>query len=120
MSVDDLDHLYMESPQFEATIGFWQALGYEVAAEWGEDGHRACRLVAGEAAVVLAEGDKPIPPTVHMSVQDAEGMNQSLAGAEHVDVVTPLEDTHWGTRWIRVRDPDGNIYALESKASGGE
>jgi catechol 2,3-dioxygenase-like lactoylglutathione lyase family enzyme len=114
VSVEDLDHLYMESPQFEATIAFWRSIGFEVAAEWGEDGHRACRLTSNEAVVVLAEGEAPVPPTVHFGISAPEAMQERLAADEHVDVVTPLEDTHWGTRWIRVRDPDGNVYALES------
>ena len=34
----------------------------------------------------------------------------NLTARENVEVVTPLEDTQWGTRWIRVQDPDGNLY----------
>jgi uncharacterized glyoxalase superfamily protein PhnB len=29
-----------------------------------------------------------------------------------VDVVTPFEDTHWGTREMTVRDPDERIWRL--------
>jgi len=28
-------------------------------------------------------------------------------------VVTPLSHTHWGSRWIRVADPDGRVHPLE-------
>lgn len=31
-----------------------------------------------------------------------------------VDVVTPFEDTHWGTREMTVRDPDGRIWRLQA------
>ena len=33
-----------------------------------------------------------------------------------VDVVTPFEDTHWGTREMTVRDPDGRIWRLQALA----
>jgi len=45
---------------------------------------------------------------------DAEALDAKLAAADAVDVISPLENTHWGTRLIRVRDPDGNLYALEA------
>jgi uncharacterized glyoxalase superfamily protein PhnB len=33
-----------------------------------------------------------------------------------VDVVTPFEDTHWGTKEMTVRDPDGRIWRLQAAA----
>ncbi|MDP2623623.1 MAG: hypothetical protein Q8Q29_07500 [Actinomycetota bacterium] len=35
-----------------------------------------------------------------------------------VEVTAPLEATHWGTRWIRVREPEGRIFALEEAPEG--
>ena len=35
-----------------------------------------------------------------------------------VDVEQPLSSTHWGTRWIRVRDPEGRIFCLEEAQAG--
>jgi hypothetical protein len=31
-----------------------------------------------------------------------------------VEVVTPFEDTHWGTREMTIRDPDGRIRRLQA------
>jgi uncharacterized glyoxalase superfamily protein PhnB len=31
-----------------------------------------------------------------------------------VDVATPFENTHWGTREMTVRDPDGRIWRLQA------
>ena len=39
----------------------------------------------------------------------------AIGSAAAVDVISPLEDTHWGTRCIRVQDPDGNLYVLEAR-----
>ena len=117
MSIHSLDHVYVETRQFEKTVQFWESLGFAVAAQWGEGTHRACRLVSEKAAVVLAEADaagSPQSPTVHFGMADPERVAESLAAAKGVEIVTPLENTHWGTKWIRVQDPDGNLYCLES------
>ncbi len=61
--------------------------------------------------MVLAE----IPPdrdpefSVFFALDDADGF---VPGA-NVEVETALTETHWGTRWVRVRDNDGRIYSLE-------
>ena len=31
-----------------------------------------------------------------------------------VEVVTPFEDTHFGTREMTVRDPDGRLWSLQA------
>ncbi|QCX74494.1 hypothetical protein C9F11_03955 [Streptomyces sp. YIM 121038] len=31
-----------------------------------------------------------------------------------VEVVTPFEDTHYGTREMTVRDPDGRLWSLQA------
>ncbi len=117
MSVTALDHIYVETRNFEQTLTFWKTLGFAIESRWGDKGHRACRLTAGSAAVVLAEADpagNPERPTVHLAMADPAALAQKLAAEPNVEVVTPLEDTHWGTRWIRVQDPDGNLYCLEA------
>ena len=111
-----VDHLYVESRQFEAAQSFWVTLGFRVAESWGDEKeHRACKLISGETEVVLATGsDKQA--TVHFEVLDASAAAAQLEAAG-ATIVTPLEPTHWGTRWLRVADPDGNIYALEERPS---
>jgi hypothetical protein len=34
-----------------------------------------------------------------------------------LEVVTPFEDTHWGTKLMTVRDPDGRLWSIEGPAS---
>ena len=121
MSLTGFDHIYVETRHFDRAVSFWRELGFEVASEWGEDDHRACRLTGPNAWVVLAEagrGHDPQRATVHFAMKDAEMLDEKLAAAEAVEVVSPLENTHWGTRWILVRDPDGNLYALEAPPAG--
>ena len=114
MSIGNIDHFYVETRHFDRSQAFWQALGFELTAQWGDGGHWACRLATGGGAMlVLAETlEKPVAPTVHLSLSDAESVNARLIASEAVDVSTPLEATHWGTKWIRVNDPDGRTYVF--------
>ena len=113
-TVRALDHLYLETRSFDAAVAFWEGLGFKVAERWGDEGHRAGRLVSGAAAVVLAEGRAPAQ-VVHFRVPagSLDALAAALDGNAQVKVVTPVETTHWGTRWLRVQDNDRRIYALE-------
>lgn len=107
MRITSIDHVYAETLDWDASVTFWVGLGFAFVSEWGSEGHRAGRLECGSAAVVLAEITEGAPAfNVFFDVDDPD--DSGLGG-----VVTPLSDTHWGTRWIRVEDPDGRVHALE-------
>jgi hypothetical protein len=112
VAIQGIDHLYVETRSFEQGVAFWQGLGFELEAQWGSDGHRAGRLKAGDAEIVLAESDSPIV-TVHFRVDDAAKASEQVSTSSAVKVQRPLEQTHWGTRWLRVSDAEGHVYALE-------
>ena len=113
-TISALDHLYLETRSFENAVSFWEALGFRLAEQWGDAGHRAGRLVSGAASVVLAEGRAPAE-VVHFRVPKGslDALAAAFENAKHVKILTPLGPTHWGTRWIRVQDPDRRIFALE-------
>lgn len=111
MAVTAIDHIYVETREWEASVEFWRALGFEIVESWGSEGHRAGRLEAGTAVVVLAEVGPDATPAfnVFFDLVDADAYRPGSAA----EVVTPLEPTHWDTRWIRARDPEGRIHCLE-------
>ena len=111
MGIKGIGHIYAETTQWEASVALWEGLGFSFAEHWGSGGHRAGRLVNNAAAVVLAEVAESPAFNVFF---DAAGLERLQLG-KAVDLTTPLEDTHWGTRWIRVTDPDGRTFALEEK-----
>lgn len=102
MGVKGIDHLYLETRHWDDSVAFWNALGFSFAEQWGQDGHRAGRLVSGDAVLVLAEAGDEM--TVFFSVADTAAL---------ADVAGEVEHTHWGTKMIRVTDPDGKAFALE-------
>jgi catechol 2,3-dioxygenase-like lactoylglutathione lyase family enzyme len=118
MSVKAIDHLYLETRSFDETVRFWEGLGFRLAARWGQDGHRAGRLASGRASIVLAESDEPVL-TVHFGIDDADRYAGRVADGGDVPLDAPLSATHWGTRLMRVRDPDGRVFALEETGQAG-
>lgn len=120
-TVRALDHLYLETRSFDSAVLFWESLGFKLAEQWeveGASGHRAGRLVSGSAFIVLAESGAPAQ-VVHFRVPagSLDALANALEGSKDVKIVTPLEPTHWGTRWLRVQDQDRRIYALEETGS---
>ena len=113
MGMQGFDHLYIETPRFAESLAFWQALGLEILEEWGEDEHRACMLGGPGMRIVLVDDDAPLM-NVHLAMAEPETTMKELSAAA-VKVTTPLEDTHWGTRWIRLADPDGRTICLEAR-----
>ena len=47
-----------------------------------------------------------------LAVADADAFGLEAS----VDVVSGWEDTHWGTRLMTVRDPDGREWKLQAPA----
>jgi catechol 2,3-dioxygenase-like lactoylglutathione lyase family enzyme len=109
--VTGIDHVYAETQEWESSVAFWHSLGFAFVDSWGSEGHRAGRLESNGAAVVLAEVGQDATPAfnVFFDLQDADGYEPGPSAR----VVTPLEATHWNTRWIRVLDPEGRVHCLE-------
>lgn len=121
MSRDRFDHAYVAPASFEMTLRFYgQVLGWTVEERWGEPGSgRGARLASGDLSIVIAEQHAGTAPgragdlgklALHLRVDDLDARYESLREV----ALFPPEDTHWGTRWFVVRDPDGNRIAFES------
>jgi uncharacterized glyoxalase superfamily protein PhnB len=48
---------------------------------------------------------------MHLDIHDIDARFRALPKGAHV--VSEPAQTHWGTRWFVVRDPDGNLIAFE-------
>lgn len=49
--------------------------------------------------------------SLHFDTKDVDASFLKIKNGAHV--VTPPEDTHWGTRWFVVEDPDGNQFGWQ-------
>ncbi len=110
---DRFHHLFIRPEDFKRSLEFYRdVLGWQVTDSWGGDGEdRGAILSGGGMKVVISEGAMEDAPQVHLDIHDIEARFRKLPPGTHV--VRPPEDTHWGTRWFVVRDPDGNLIAFE-------
>lgn len=125
---DRFDHLFIKPADFEASLAFYRdVLGWSVSKTWGGNGNgRGAVLSGGGVKVVLAErpaeasaaAEHGARPDVHLDIHDIDARFRTLPKGAHI--VAEPEETHWGTRWFVVRDPDGNVIAFEElHGSGG-
>ena len=120
---DRFHHLFIPAADFERSLVFYRdVLGWDVTRSWGEDGgERGVILTGGGTKVVIVQRPNGANPTdypiVVLDIHDLDTRFRKLPKGMHV--VTPPEDTRWGTRWFVVRDPDGHLIAFEEIHLGG-
>ena len=125
MSLDRLDHVYVAAVSFEITLHFYsEVLGWAVKERWDEPGSgRGAWMTSGDLSIVITEPHTGGAPgragdlgrlALHLRVDDLDARYETLREV----ALFPPEDTHWGTRWFVVRDPDGNRIAFESPRRG--
>jgi hypothetical protein len=112
MSTKGIESVYLTTHNWGKAAKFFQALGYSLEFETD---HNSGQLRNGAGPYLfIAEIAENQEPQAHMvlKVADADAFNPGAI----IDVVTPFEGTHWGTREMTVRDPDGRIWRLQAPA----
>lgn len=110
MSTTGIEAVFLETHNWGKAAKFFQALGFELDFETD---HHSGQLHNGAGAYVfIAEvpEDQPTSLEVVLAVPaDGPGELDPV-----VEVVTPMTETHWGTRTMTVRDPDGRTWTLQA------
>jgi uncharacterized glyoxalase superfamily protein PhnB len=112
MSTDGIEAVFLETHNWGKAAKFLQALGFGL--EFSTD-HNSGQLRHGDGPYVfIAEVPQDHEPTMQivLKVPDADAFGPEPG----VEVVTPFEDTHYGTREMTVRDPDGRLWTLQAPA----
>jgi hypothetical protein len=112
MATEGIEAVFLETHNWGKAAKFFQALGFEL--EFSTD-HNSGQLRNGNGpSVFIAEvpGDREPGIRVVLKVTDADGFRPDPA----VEVVTPFVGTHYGTREMTVRDPDGRLWILQDPA----
>jgi hypothetical protein len=108
MATEGVEAIYLETHNWGRAAKFWQSLGYDV--DFATD-HSSGLLRNGDGPYLfIAEvpADRQPGMRIMLKVPDAD----TLELAADVAVGTPFEDTHYGTREMTVRDPDGRVWGL--------
>ncbi|MER6948486.1 VOC family protein [Nonomuraea sp. NPDC000554] len=112
MTTEGIEAVFMETHNWGKAAKFFQALGYEL--EFATD-HNSGQLRNGDGpSLFIAEVPEDREPQLQLvlKVPDADAFRP----APEMEIVTPFEDTHFGTRLMTVRDPDGRLWSLQAPA----
>jgi uncharacterized glyoxalase superfamily protein PhnB len=113
---------YLTFRDGEASLRFLtDVLGFEVVTEQrGEDGTVVhAELRRGDALVMGGAGDAApgAAPGLYLVVDDVDGLFAAAVDSGAAVGYAP-EDTEWGTRRARFRDPDGHEWSLGTYQPG--
>jgi hypothetical protein len=114
MTTDGIEAVFLETHNWGSAARFFRSLGFEL--EFETDHHSGQLRAATGPPVFIAEvpEDQPTDVRIVFRVADVDAFDVP-ADAE---VVTPVEDTHWGTRQMVLRDPDGRLWNVQGPARG--
>jgi uncharacterized glyoxalase superfamily protein PhnB len=110
MTTEGIEAVFLTTHNWGKAAKFFQGLGYELEFDTG---HSSGQLRNGDGPFVfIAEVPEDQPPDTRivLKVPDPDAFQADPV----VEVVTPFEDTHFGTREMTVRDPDGRLWSLQA------
>ncbi|GLW71144.1 glyoxalase [Kitasatospora phosalacinea] len=112
MSTEGIEAVFLTTHNWGRTAGFFQSLGYRLDFETD---HASGQLRNGDGPYLFVaevpESEQPQARIV-LKVPDADAFRPGPG----VELLTPFEDTHYGTREATVRDPDGREWTLQAPA----
>jgi uncharacterized glyoxalase superfamily protein PhnB len=106
MTTEGIEAVYLETHNWGKAAGFFQALGFTIDFETD---HNSGQLRAGDGPYVfIAEvpEDQQTRTQIVLKIASADELPD-------VEVVDPLSETHFGTKEMTVRDPDGRTWTLQ-------
>ncbi len=119
---DVFDHLFIGTERWDTSFDFYrEKLGWKVITRWGENKSRGAILEITGMRLVLAEehdaqdqswsdNAKSQRPVMHIRVDNVDKRYTDLTDA--IEILIAPEDTHWGVRWMVVKDPNDNQIAF--------
>jgi hypothetical protein len=115
MSTEGIEAVFVETHNWGKTAKFFQQLGFRLEFETG---HNSGQLRNGSGPYVFVA---EIPPDqdAHVQVVLKVPDEGAFSAGSAVDVVASWEETHYGTREMIVRDPDGGLWTLQAPGRPG-
>ncbi|CAN7503441.1 MULTISPECIES: glyoxalase [Pseudomonadota] len=112
MKTEGVKAIFLTTHNWGKSAKFFQSLGYELDFETDHNSGQL-RNEAGPY-LFIAEVPENEQPAIQMVLKIRDG--ETLDLDPPFEVVSPFADTHWGTREMTVRDPDGRTWSLEAPA----
>ncbi|GAB1576741.1 VOC family protein [Bordetella petrii] len=115
MKTEGIEAVFLTTHNWGKSAKFFQALGFSLEFETD---HHSGQLRNGDGPYLfIAEVPASQAPEAHLVLKAPD---DQVRPDPIVEVVTPFEDTHWGTREMTVRDPDGRIWRLQAQQPATE
>ncbi|MBU3068038.1 VOC family protein [Nocardia sp. NEAU-G5] len=110
MTTNGIEMIFLQTHNWGKAAKFFQSLGYELEFDTGHNSGQL-RNTTGPA-IFIAE----VPETQKPGIQAVFGVSNpgDLQVGSGIEVVSAPENTHYGTREMVVRDPDGRLWTLSS------
>ncbi len=113
MTTQGIEAVFLETHNWGKAARFFQSLGFELEFETD---HHSGQLRNGDGPYIfIAEVPEAKEPGVQIVLKVDRA--DEFQGDPAIEVVTAFEDTHWGTKEMTVRDPDGRIWSLQAPAA---
>ncbi|MGI8648062.1 MAG: glyoxalase [Acidimicrobiales bacterium] len=109
MTTDGIEAVYLETHNWGKAAKFFQSLGFKLEFETD---HSSGMLRNGPGPYLFIAEVPEAQPTgmqLVLKVASADSFEPDAA----IDVVTPFEQTHHGSKEMTVRDPDGRLWLLQ-------
>jgi hypothetical protein len=111
MTTDGIGAVYLTTHNWGRTAKFFQSLGFRLDFETD---HSSGQLSATDGPPLFVAEVPTEQPSMQLVLKVADEAAVQLDPS--VEVVTPFQDTHYGTREMVVRDPDGRTWTLQAPA----
>jgi len=110
MATEGIDAVFLETHNWGKSAKFFQSLGFEL--EFATD-HNSGQLRNGAGpSVFIAEVPEDREPGMQLVLKVADA--DAFKPGPGVEVVSEFADTHYGTREMIIRDPDGRLWNLQA------
>lgn len=112
MATEGIEAVFLTTHNWGKAAKFFQSLGYELEFETDHSSGRL-RNSTGPSVFIAEVPESEAPATqLVLKVADADKVDLDPS----VEVVKPFANTHFGTREMVVRDPDGRDWSLQAPA----
>ena len=115
MTTERIEAVFLTTHNWGKSAKFFQAQGFTLDFETDHNSGKLRNSDGPYLFIAEVPANQQVEAQVVLKVVDADAFQPEAI----VDVVTPFENTHWGTREMTVRDPDGRIWRLQAPKANG-
>lgn len=115
MTTEGIEAVFLTTHNWGKAAKFFQTLGFELEFETGHNSGQFRHRLGPTVFIAEVPEDQQVDEQLVLKVADADAFETDSI----LDVITPFEDSHFGTRMATLRDPDGRTWSLQAPSDAG-